>query len=802
VDSTAWAELRPGAEEVEYRLMAGRHRFVGGGDPPGPAAAETWSVFLRDRGVLDLDPDPAIDRCVRALRRSSGAAVAALAVCDVAGPFVKSISADGGPMTPPGRLGPAESLESHLLGLLGVPGPAGPRYAQAPIVSGDHVVGQVAIAGPDRGAWPPDAVEALQDAAATVSTQLSLRLAKAEIERVQELVSSHHHVHDMIARAAPLPDVLTAICETIEHYDPTLVTCILLLDPVSSTLYAGIGPSLPADYLAATDGLVIGPNIGACGRAAWYGELALSPDLAADPNWAPVLPLARSAGVASCWSMPIKAAGGQVLGTLAFYGRQPREPQPEHLSLLSDWARVAGIAIERSRSLDRLTYDARHDALTGLPNRAAIFEELDEAIQRARPASAAAVLFIDLDGLKALNDTLGHDRSDEMIREIGARLADAIGPDDFVGRFGGDEFVVITERLPDPTDAGRLGARLLEAVAQPLPGVDSTVVTASIGISLIRTNAIEAREAIRHSDAAMYAAKRSGRDRCVFSEVGHGVQTGRRLRLARELRGAETRGELTLLFQPVVALPSLEIVGVEALLRWQSATFGQVSPSEFIPIAEDTGTIVPIGAWVLRESCEAMARLAAAGHRLELGVNVSPRQVANPDFPLWVRKTLAHAQFPAGLLGLEITETALMRPNAGTARSLVELDQLGVRVVLDDFGTGYSSLSWLKQHQFGAIKIDHSFIRGLPDDRGDRAIVAGVIDMARALDCSVTAEGVETEAQLEALQALGCERVQGFLLDEPLTVAELATRLAVSEELDAGPSPTAAGLTESPPAFR
>jgi len=225
-------------------------------------------------------------------------------------------------------------------------------------------------------------------------------------------------------------------------------------------------------------------------------------------------------------------------------------------------------------------------------------------------------------------------------------------------------------------------------------------------------------------------------------------------------------------------LATMEIVGVEALLRWTSPTLGEGAPSEFIPIAEDTGSIVPIGSWVLRESCETIARLTGSDLQLELDVNVSARQVSNPEFPLWIRQILSHADLPAARLGLEITETALMRPDTLTARSLRELESLGVRIVLDDFGTGYSSLSWLKQHQFGSIKIDQGFVGGLPDDRGDRAIVAGVIDMAKALGCTITAEGVESERQLTTLRELGCERVQGFLLGRPVDADGLADLLA------------------------
>jgi EAL domain-containing protein (putative c-di-GMP-specific phosphodiesterase class I) len=229
----------------------------------------------------------------------------------------------------------------------------------------------------------------------------------------------------------------------------------------------------------------------------------------------------------------------------------------------------------------------------------------------------------------------------------------------------------------------------------------------------------------------------------------------------------------------VVALPDLNIVGVEALLRWKSPTFGDVSPVELIPIAEDTGTIVPIGAWVLRESCETMVQLSGLARSLMLNVNVSARQISNPGFTLWVRQTLAHSEFPADRLCLEITETALLRPSTATMRTLHELDSLGVGIVLDDFGTGYSSLSWLKQRPFREIKVDRSFISGLPDNEGDLAIVGGVIAMARAFGSLVTAEGVETEEQLALLRTLGCDRVQGFLLARPLGTDDLARFLSM-----------------------
>ena len=743
-------------------------------------AEEQRLAVLRRSGLLDWPPEPEFDRWTAALRQDTGAAVAALVLVDAKRVFVKSLCTADGCAEEASEMPLTEPLADYLIGRADLPlsGAGAPAYAETPVSVDGRLLGWMTIANHSDREWSECHLRALENAATAVSTEVSLRLANQEAARVRDLVASHNRLHELIAQAAPLSDVLGELVEGIERYEPSVIPCVVLLDRESSTLHPGAGPSLPPHYLASIDGVVIGPNVGTCGSAAWSGRLTITEDIADDPRWAPIRDFAIEAGLRHCWSMPIKAPDGEVLGTLALYGPRPRHPLPEHLALMQDGARLAGIAIERHRTMERLIHDARHDSLTGLPNRAAIFEQLDDALAGIEPATKVAVLFVDLDGLKTLNDTLGHDRADEMIRQIGERLSAAVRRDELVGRFGGDEFVVIAEGILEEEQAAELGFRLLDAISEPLLGIESTVVTASIGIALVGAAATDAREAIRQADSAMYAAKRAGRGGCSFFEGSQRIRSGRRQSLARELRDAEMRDEMHLVFQPVFEVASSKVVAVEALLRWSCPRFGEVSPSEFVPIAEDTGAIVPLGAWVLRESCETLARITEqTGRSLELAVNVSAHQLAKPGFAKSVHQTLAHAEFPAERLTLEITETALMQPNAVTTRALHELGSLGVRIVLDDFGTGYSSLSWLKQHPLHGIKIDRSFVKCLPEDVGDRAIVAAVIGIAGALGCTVTAEGVETKTQLDALRALSCERVQGFLLARPVPADELATLL-------------------------
>ncbi len=738
---------------------------------------EARADLLARSGILSPAADPDIDRWTLVLREASGASVVALAVDVESRTLIKGLWAGDASGAETTELAAGESLEAFITARLGdVAAPH--RYLESPVVVDGHHLCTLCIANPSAGTWGARELQTLGNATSAMVLEMRLRLANHDALRFHELVASHNRVHELIAVGAPLKEVLVELVEGIERHDPSVIACVVLLDRESSALRPGAAPSLPPHYFAAIDGVVIGPNVGSCGSAAWSGQLTIAEDIAEDPKWAPIRDFAVGAGLRHCWSMPIKASAGEVLGTLALYGPRPRRPLPEHLTLMQDGARLAGIAIERHRALEQLIHDARHDGLSGLPNRTAIFESLDEALARIEPDSPVAALFIDLDGLKTLNDTLGHDRADEMIREVGERLSRAVRSTDFVGRFGGDEFIVVAEDVTTEDEASKLGFRLLEAISEPLPGIEGTVLTASIGIALIGDCGADAREAVRRADTAMYEAKRAGGDRIAFFSGSRRTHEGRRLALARELRGAETRGELSIAFQPVFELRTGEIAAVEALLRWNSPTLGQVPPAEFIPVAEDTGSIVSIGAWVLRESCETVKNITRdRGRLVELSVNVSARQLAHPGFARTVQLILSHAGFPAAQLTLEVADAALIRADAVTARALHELESHGIRIVLDDFGTGVSSLSWLKQHPVGAIKIDRSFISGIADDARDQAIVSSLVGMSRALGCTVTAEGVETQEQLAAVRGLACERAQGFLLARPMPAAELEALL-------------------------
>ncbi|MFN8173529.1 MAG: EAL domain-containing protein [Solirubrobacteraceae bacterium] len=444
-----------------------------------------------------------------------------------------------------------------------------------------------------------------------------------------------------------------------------------------------------------------------------------------------------------------------------------------------------------------LRHRSLHDPLTGLPNRRLFIERLDRALREARGrGERIAVLFLDLDRFKYVNDSLGHHAGDELLGAIAPRLLEAVRSGDLIARFGGDEFAVLSTGPIDERGALALGARLNAAIGAPLRiGDDDLVVSASIGVAVSGSGTEDGEALVRDADAAMYRAKDWGRARCELFDEDLRRWILQRLRTESDLRGAIGRDELRVAFQPIVALPGGRPVGLEALARWQHPRRGLVLPGEFIPVAEESGLIVPLGQWVLEEACRQAAewdRDAAPLAGLPVSVNLSARQVSHPDLARVVRAALARAGLPPERLVLEITESVLIEQAAGPIATLAALRGEGVRFALDDFGTGYSSLSYLQRFPLDQLKLDRSFVAGLESGPREQAIVGAIVAMARALGIEAVAEGIETERQKAALERLGCPLGQGFLFARPASAAELAARAgAGGAELTATPAPAA-----------
>ena len=429
---------------------------------------------------------------------------------------------------------------------------------------------------------------------------------------------------------------------------------------------------------------------------------------------------------------------------------------------------------------EELVQQALHDSLTGLPNRALLTDRLIHSLAGSRRrGTQVGVIFLDVDHFKVVNDSLGHTSGDVLLQQAAERIASAIRPGDTVARFGGDEFVVVCDDVNLP-ETQVIAERVLEALSQPCMISSQDVhVTASLGIAIADADATP-ESLLRDSDAAMYRAKERGRGRIeVFDEA---VRSKAETRLATEsaLRRAVERNEFILYYQPIVDLASGALVGAEALLRWQHPERGLVSPAEFIPIAEATGLIVPIGAWVLETACRQLAEWQRFAGALTMAVNVSVRQMLAPGIARLVEDVLVGTGVRPRDLCLELTESVFMEDVEYFERTLTSLKRVGVRLAIDDFGTGYSSLSYLKRFPVDAVKVDRSFIDGLGTDPNDSALVAAIIAMAVALGLEVTAEGVETQQQLSILRGLHCERVQGFYLARPMPAADMTTFVAAS----------------------
>jgi diguanylate cyclase (GGDEF)-like protein/PAS domain S-box-containing protein len=473
-----------------------------------------------------------------------------------------------------------------------------------------------------------------------------------------------------------------------------------------------------------------------------------------------------------------------------------------HATDLRGDRRIRGVVLNARDVTERvgleaeLTRAAFHDGLTGLANRALFRDRLDQALARSlRSREPLCILMVDLDGFKQVNDSLGHDAGDQLLRGVAVRFDGAMRPSDTLARFGGDEFAVLLEGAQESQGAA-VARRLLDCLAEPLAvaGRELTL-GASVGVAAHRGGAGDGEELIRHADVAMYAAKQAGRNRHQVFHYDMAREAGELLELEQELRQSLDSGEFSLHYQPEIALDSGETVGVEALLRWSSPSRGPVAPVTFIPIAEATGLILPIGEFVVREACRQTARWREDGllpDEFVTWVNLSVRQLGSGEVSALVREALEDVALPATCFGVEVTETAIVEEGDAGERARAELEELrahGVRIAIDDFGTGFSSLGQLRRFPVDMIKVDRSFVQGVGHDAKDAAITANLVSLAHALGLVAIAEGIESEGQLASLRDLGCDLAQGFLFARPAPAADVAARLAASRdarlELDA-----------------
>jgi diguanylate cyclase (GGDEF)-like protein/PAS domain S-box-containing protein len=588
--------------------------------------------------------------------------------------------------------------------------------------------------------------------------------------RAQAVERNRYDILELAAHGAPLDGLLERVGANVELALPNTICTIMRVR--EGRLYrAHAGRSMPAAFMATLEGLPVGARVGSCGAAAFSGTTVICADIATDPDWVPYRDVALSCGLRACWSVPVRPPSSEVIATLACYATEPRAPLPSELLALTEAAHLCSIVIEGHDARLRLEEMALHDALTDLPNRTLFETRLREAIVTARAGrKRVAVGLLDLDRFKIINDNLGHQIGDQLLQEVGRRLERAVRAGDTVARMGGDEFLVLFTGLNERDDVEAIARRCLAALDRSLViGGTEVFVRGSLGLCVYPDDATEPSQLLRLADRAMYEAKAGGAGLSRHDNA-RAPDDLKGLSLETHLNVALERNEFELLYQPIVR-PDGTVGGAEALLRWNHPTLGLIMPDQFIPLAEETGLIIPIGAWVLAEACRFSRRWSLAGGCGVVGVNVSPRQFEDAGFVPTVLAALRESGALPAKLYLEITETLIMRAPAATAATLELLRRLGVRSVVDDFGSGYSSLNYLKHFPVAVLKIDGVFIAAIDETAGserDRAILLAIVAVARAFELRVVAESVETEAQARFLGAAGCDMLQGYFFARPM----------------------------------
>jgi len=602
-----------------------------------------------------------------------------------------------------------------------------------------------------------------QRAIRMVGTHLDI----TERKEAEDFDEKHSKTLEMIAVGYPAKSIYDAIALLYESRHPGLYCSMLELE--GNTLLHGGAPSLPKEYCEAVHGLKNGPEVGSCGTSTFIGELVLVEDIAIDPKWEIIKVAALPHGLRCCWSQPIKNSSGKVLGAFGMYYKHPALPNDYELNDLISAARLASIVMERDQAQKRIRELAYTDELTCLASRAHFYQHIEQLIKSYEGDELSfALLYIDLDNFKDVNDSLGHDIGDLMLQMIAKRLQGACREVDFIARLSGDEFCILVSE-GEKDYASKAAERCLFEVSQPIElATRKLIPTCSIGIAHYPRDGLDISTLLKVADTSLYAAKEKGKNQYAFYCPTFTEEAEYRFRIEQYLRQAIESEELSLVYQPQINVKTGKIIGVEALLRWYSPKLGQISPTEFIPIAERIGMIKSLTEWLLHTACnQAVAWVNAGYDPIFMSVNISPSHFLDKDIISLIKKTISETGITPSNLKLEVTE-GVVQTDPKNLIIFKQLKKLGIKLAIDDFGTGYSSFASLKHLDVDYLKIDKYFIDDMLTNRHSKTLVTAMVELGHQLGHRIIAEGVETEKQLEILKELNCDASQGYLFSKPV----------------------------------
>lgn len=596
-----------------------------------------------------------------------------------------------------------------------------------------------------------------------------------EKKNLSTLLKGQNKILELVTKGCSFSEIMKQVVYLVEKVSDGVMGSIHLKDRKENLLHLCAAPNLPGDYKNFVKEIPIGPNSGSCGTAAYKKVEIICPDIAHDILWREYKEMALKDGLHACWSSPVFDNQNNVIGVFAMYYDKLCIPTDWNRKVVKETTYLISLIIQHYYAEEKINFMAFHDELTGLPNRRLFDKKVASAIVNFSTdiPHMLGIMYIDLDRFKIINDSLGHNVGDVLLKKVSERLQNCVREYDVVSRQGGDEFTIL---LHDVTklEMSIVGQRILEELSKSFLIVGHEIfITPSIGISIYPGDGMDGAELLRKADMAMYQAKKEGRNNFQFYNPKLSEKSHKRLALENELRKALKSNEFTLYYQPIIDLSTNQLAGTEALIRWNHPRLGTVSPAEFIPIAEETGMIVSIGEWVIKTACQQLTAWEKDSFIIpSIAVNISIRQFYQPDFVNMLKKTLEETEVAPARLTIEITESMTMDVDKAMT-ILYQLKNLGVNISIDDFGTGYSSLNYLKTFPIDYLKIDQSFVRDITKSANDEKIATTILLMAQNLGLGVIAEGVETLEQLKVLLSHDCNQAQGYLFSKPLSSQEM-----------------------------